>query len=50
MSRRVARPLYWFTMVFHPFVAVLNGASNAILRMLRVDPSAAFEEGGTPRT
>src|SRR5690242_12971752 len=48
MARRVARPLYWFTRVFRPFVAVLNGASNAILRMLRVDPSAAFEEGGTP--
>jgi CBS domain containing-hemolysin-like protein len=48
MVRRVARPLYWFTKVFRPFVAVLNGASNAILRMLRVDPSAAFEEGGTP--
>ena len=48
MARVVARPLYWFTKVFRPFVAVLNSASNAILRLLRVDPSAAFEEGGTP--
>jgi CBS domain containing-hemolysin-like protein len=29
-------------------VAALNGASNAILRLLRVDPSVAFMEGGTP--
>ena len=48
MARAVARPLYWFTRAFRPFVAALNGASNAILRLLRVNPSAAFEEGGTP--
>jgi CBS domain containing-hemolysin-like protein len=48
IARSVARPLYWFTKAFRPFVAVLNGVSNAILRMLRVDPSAAFDEGGTP--
>ena len=48
MARRVARPLYWFTRAFRPFVAALNGASNAILRLLRVNPSVAFEEGGTP--
>ncbi len=29
-------------------MAALNGASNAILRLLGVNPSAAFEEGGTP--
>ena len=48
MARAVARPLYWFTRAFRPFVAALNGASNAILRLLRVNPSVAFEEGGTP--
>jgi CBS domain containing-hemolysin-like protein len=48
MSRAVARPLYWFTKSFRPLVAGLNGASNAILRLLRVDPAVAFEEGGTP--
>ena len=48
MARRVARPLYWFTRTFRPFVAALNGASNAILRLLRVNPSVAFQEGGTP--
>jgi CBS domain containing-hemolysin-like protein len=48
MARAVARPLHWFTKAFGPFVAALNGASNAILRLLRVDPSVAFTEGGTP--
>lgn len=48
MARAVARPLYWFATAFRPFVAVLNGASNGVLRLLGVDPSAAFEEGGTP--
>ncbi len=48
MARAVARPLYWFARAFRPFVAALNGASNAILRLLRVNPSVAFEEGGTP--
>jgi CBS domain containing-hemolysin-like protein len=48
MARAVARPLHWFTKAFGPFVAALNGASNAILRLLRVDPMVAFTEGGTP--
>jgi CBS domain containing-hemolysin-like protein len=48
VARAVARPLYRFTRAFRPVVAALNGASNAILRLLRVNPSAAFEEGGTP--
>ena len=48
MARKVARPLHWFATVFRPLVAVLNGASNAVLRLLRVDPSAALREGGTP--
>src|ERR1700760_185964 len=48
MAITVARPLHWFTRAFGPFVAALNGASNAILRLLRVDPSVAFMEGGTP--
>jgi magnesium and cobalt exporter, CNNM family len=48
MARAVARPLHWFTRAFGPFVAALNGASNAILRLLRVDPAVAFTEGSTP--
>ena len=48
MSRAVARPLYWLAKALGPAVAGLNGASNAILRVLGVDPSVAFEEGGRP--
>jgi CBS domain containing-hemolysin-like protein len=48
-ARRIARPLHLFARVFHPFVVLLNGASNGILRLLRVDPSKLKEEaGGTP--
>jgi CBS domain containing-hemolysin-like protein len=48
MARAVARPLHWFAVSFRPLVTALNGASNTILRLLRVDPAVAFEEGGTP--
>src|SRR5689334_6539264 len=44
----VARPLHLFARVFHPFVVVLNGASNAILRVIGVKTSGALEEGETP--
>jgi CBS domain containing-hemolysin-like protein len=45
---RIARPLYLFAKVFHPFVVVLNGASNRMLRALGIDTSGEFEEGGSP--
>jgi CBS domain containing-hemolysin-like protein len=44
----VARPLWAFTKVMQPFVAFLNAASNGLLRLLRVDPEAAGEDGATP--
>jgi len=44
----ISRPLHLFARFFHPFVAVLNHASNGILRLLRVDISTMGEEGGTP--
>jgi CBS domain containing-hemolysin-like protein len=48
-ARRVARPLYLFRRAFAPFVALLNGASNAILRLVRVKPEdVTEEEGGSP--
>jgi len=43
-ARRVARPLHWFRVVFNPLIFALNSASNAILRLLRVDPRAQFHE------
>ena len=45
---RIARPLKVFNAAMRPFITVLNRASNAILRTLRIDPNAEFEEGGTP--
>ena len=47
-ARRVARPLGAFRTTFKPFVALLNGASNALLRVLGVRPDAATEEAETP--
>jgi CBS domain containing-hemolysin-like protein len=45
---RVARPLDWFNSGMRPFIAVLNLASNALLRLLRIDPEAQFEVGQSP--
>jgi CBS domain containing-hemolysin-like protein len=45
---RVARPLDWFNSSMRPFIAVLNLASNSLLRLLRIDPEAQFEEGQSP--
>jgi len=44
----VARPLHLFARVFHPFVVVLNGASNAILRLIGVKTAGGLAEGETP--
>lgn len=44
----VARPLKAFDTGMKPFISLLNMVSNAILRLLRVDPDAASEEGATP--
>ncbi len=47
LARRIARPLQFFRVLFHPFIIVLNASSNSILRMLGTDPDADTE-GGTP--
>jgi len=47
LARRIARPMQFFRWLFHPFILVLNWASNSILRMLGTDPDAE-PEGGTP--
>ena len=43
----VARPRHLFARIFHPFVVVLNGASNALLRLIGVQSSGGVEEGKT---
>jgi CBS domain containing-hemolysin-like protein len=47
LAVRVARPLRFFRMLFHPFIFVLNSASRSLLRLLGTDPDAE-SEGGTP--
>ena len=44
IARRTARGLQLFRSIFNPFIWLLNTASNAILRVLGVDPRAEFEE------
>jgi CBS domain containing-hemolysin-like protein len=48
VARFVAPPLDLFTRIFHPFIVLLNGTSNAILRVLGVRTSGNLEEGETP--
>jgi CBS domain containing-hemolysin-like protein len=47
LARRIARPLRFFRMLFHPFILILNSASNSLLRAIGTDPDAE-PEGGTP--
>jgi CBS domain containing-hemolysin-like protein len=47
LARRIARPLRFFRILFHPFIVVLNAASNSLLRAVGTDPNAE-PEGGTP--
>jgi magnesium and cobalt exporter, CNNM family len=48
VARVIARPLHLFTQVFNPFIHVLNGASNAILRLIGIRKTDEFDEGGSP--
>jgi len=47
LARRIARPLRFFRVLFHPFILVLNRSSRSILRMMGTDPDAEVA-GGTP--
>jgi CBS domain containing-hemolysin-like protein len=48
VARRIARPLHYFTQTFSPFIHLLNGASNAILRAIGIRKTDEFDEGGSP--
>src|SRR3954452_21755980 len=48
VARRVARPLLIFSKVFHPFIELLNGAANAILRLLGGRSSGQVDDGESP--
>jgi CBS domain containing-hemolysin-like protein len=47
IARLVASPLIVFTRVFRPFIAILNAASNGILRLVGIRTDN-FDEGETP--
>ena len=47
LARRIARPLRFFRVLFHPFIVLLNLSSNSMLRALGTDPNAE-PEAGTP--
>ena len=48
MARWIARPLRLFAQVTYPFVLLLNGVSNAALRLVGINSGDEFEEGGNP--
>jgi CBS domain containing-hemolysin-like protein len=48
VARFVSRPLILFTRIFHPFIALLNATSNAILRLIGVRTAGGLEEGESP--
>jgi CBS domain containing-hemolysin-like protein len=45
---RGARTLRFFRIIFHPFIVVLTGVSNRILKLIGIDPNKLMEEGGSP--
>ncbi len=44
----IARPLEWFRIVFAPFIHVMNGAGNRLVRALGVEPATERELASTP--
>ena len=38
VSRWVARPLMWFSQLMAPFIAVLNGTANRLLKLFGIEP------------
>jgi CBS domain containing-hemolysin-like protein len=47
VALRISRPLIWFNAAARPFITALNGASNGMLRAIRINPNAELEEGAT---
>jgi CBS domain containing-hemolysin-like protein len=48
VARRLSVPLRFFRRLFTPFIVVLTGVSDVILRRLGVDPDAVAQDAGTP--
>ncbi len=48
VARRVSAPLRFFRRLFAPFIFLLSGVRNRILRWIGVDPDRVAQEGSTP--
>jgi CBS domain containing-hemolysin-like protein len=48
VSRFVARPILWFSSVMSPFIWLLNGTANRILRLFGVEPIAEAHHVHSP--
>ena len=44
----ISRPLEWFRWLFAPFIHVMNGAGNALVRAMGVEPATEAEMASTP--
>jgi CBS domain containing-hemolysin-like protein len=44
----ISRPLEWFRWLFSPFIFLLNGAGNALVRAIGVEPATERELASTP--
>lgn len=44
----IARPLEWFRKLFAPFIHLMNGAGNALVRSLGIEPATERELASTP--
>jgi CBS domain containing-hemolysin-like protein len=48
VSRWVARPLIWFSVIMRPFIVVLNGTANAMLRVMGIEPQSEASRVHSP--
>jgi CBS domain containing-hemolysin-like protein len=48
VSKLVARPLFGFATLMLPFISVLNGAANAVLRLARIRPTSDRDRVHSP--
>jgi CBS domain containing-hemolysin-like protein len=48
VSKLVARPLLWFSIVMSPFIGFLNGTANRLLRLFRVRQRSEAERAHSP--
>jgi CBS domain containing-hemolysin-like protein len=47
-ARAIARPLEWFRILVTPFIYLLNGAANRMIRVFGIEPATEAELASTP--